>query len=582
MNNHRRKYTIIFLLTIGTVHFLFAQSRALKKANAFYKTQKYAAAIPYFEAELKTDTTKNNDKIGESTLSKLANCYRMTNKMPLAEKIYAQLTQSEKAKPIYFFYLGEALMGSSQYEAAKHAFETYSAQIPKDTIGKQMAFACDMVKDIVPLFPAVIVKPFAHNSDADESSPIFWKDQIVFASDRKRGFNLLKETSGWTGRDYINLYSSKRINDSTYAAPQSYKLNSLNKNTANATFASDSTEVYFTQNSFTLNKSNGYNLLIFNAISSNKKDDWHKSDPLPFCLLDNNYMHPAISPDGKELFFTSDKPSGEGGTDIYVATRTAKGWGVARSVGNAINTPSNEGFPFMHPDGKHLFFCSKGHVGFGGFDIFVTERDAFGNWKTPVNVGKPINSPSDDIAICIAKNNTSGMFTSSRDGGDDDIYMFHLPKDTTAQQPIAQNLLASLAPIGNIDTLTVTDTFIFENLPKFIEEKRLLAGQLWLLNKFNTYKKSWVVDAALNDKLMDLATILTNNPTLEIEIIAHLSCAVPEKERHAASLKRANMTRLALLRKGDFRKRITSKASEGRCKDGEGAWKDALVVRIVN
>jgi hypothetical protein len=280
-------------------------------------------------------------------------------------------------------------------------------------------------------------------------------------------------------------------------------------------------------------------------------------------------MHPAISPDGKELFFTSDKPGGEGGTDIYVATRTAKGWGVARSLGNMVNTPSNEGFPFMHPDGRHLFFCSKGHAGFGGFDIFVTQRDAYGNWANPINVGKPINSPSDDISICIAKDNKHGMFTSSRDGGDDDIFLFNVktsiitPPHTVAADTLAENL------------------FIIENFNKLIVEQRLLAGQLLLLDKFLIDKKAWAVSPTLNDKLTKLATILTNHPTLSVELVAHIGCNVSEKERVEMSLKRANVTRLALLRKGDFRKRVTAKASDARCNDGEGQWKDALLIKII-
>ena len=88
---------------------------------------------------------------------------------------------------------------------------------------------------------------------------------------------------------------------------------------------------------------------------------------------------------------------------------------------------SNEAFPFMDAEGR-LFFCSKGHVGYGGFDIFFTERNEKGAWKTPVHVGKPINSPYDDISIFMNADGTHGIFTSARDGGDDDLYLFNLPR----------------------------------------------------------------------------------------------------------------------------------------------------------
>ena len=95
-------------------------------------------------------------------------------------------------------------------------------------------------------------------------------------------------------------------------------------------------------------------------------------------------------------------------------------------MGNTINTEANEGFPFIHPNGK-LYFCSKGHAGLGGFDIFVSQQDSLGNWMSPINLGTPINSPSDDISIYIDATETKGLFTSSREGGDDDIYLIQFP-----------------------------------------------------------------------------------------------------------------------------------------------------------
>ena len=128
------------------------------------------------------------------------------------------------------------------------------------------------------------------------------------------------------------------------------------------------------------------------------------------------------------MFFISDSKKGNGGTDIYVSYRTKKGWGRPQNLGPNINTSANEGFPFMHSDGR-LFFCSKGHVGYGGFDIFFSKQDENGNWSTPVNLGRPINSSFDDITIFLNEDGQSGLFTSSREGGDDDIYLFELLKE---------------------------------------------------------------------------------------------------------------------------------------------------------
>jgi outer membrane protein OmpA-like peptidoglycan-associated protein len=133
-------------------------------------------------------------------------------------------------------------------------------------------------------------------------------------------------------------------------------------------------------------------------------------------------MHPAISPDGSELFFISTK-SGSGG-DIFHTRLSANGtWRSPENIGEMVNTSASEGFPFVDRVGR-LYFASKGHAGYGGFDLFVTERDEIGNWKKPLNLGKPINSSLDDISFVLFRNGTSGAFSSTRDGGDDDIYFF--------------------------------------------------------------------------------------------------------------------------------------------------------------
>ncbi|MEL7021252.1 MAG: OmpA family protein, partial [Bacteroidota bacterium] len=168
-------------------------------------------------------------------------------------------------------------------------------------------------------------------------------------------------------------------------------------------------------------------------------EKWREIEKLSFCSAEYNYMHPAVSPDGQYLFFVSNKPRGEGGTDIYWAKRQEDGsWGKAESVGAVVNTPSHEGFPFFTNNGE-LFFCSKGHVGYGGFDIFMTRLQADNSWSIPVNLGQPINSSLDDISIYLNENQTRGIFTSSRNGGDDDIYLLEV-------KPVGNSSIVQAAP----------------------------------------------------------------------------------------------------------------------------------------
>jgi hypothetical protein len=130
-----------------------------------------------------------------------------------------------------------------------------------------------------------------------------------------------------------------------------------------------------------------------------------------------------------------------------VSERKGGEWGKPENLGPAVNTTANEGFPFMALDGK-LYFCSKGHPGYGGFDIFVTYKDENGAWQPATNLGKPINSPLDDISIYLAADQRSGYFTSSRSGGDDDIYLFKVLDEAPSAPaselpPIAETQLAN-------------------------------------------------------------------------------------------------------------------------------------------
>jgi OOP family OmpA-OmpF porin len=127
---------------------------------------------------------------------------------------------------------------------------------------------------------------------------------------------------------------------------------------------------------------------------------------------------PALSADGRTLYFASDRPGGMGGADIYVSSRSASGWGAAQSLGLPINSGADDMAPAIAPDGKRLFFSSRGHGGVGGFDLFVVSGgDARGRgWNTIENLGTPINSVADEYFFVSIPNSQNAYFSSSRTG----------------------------------------------------------------------------------------------------------------------------------------------------------------------
>ncbi len=156
-------------------------------------------------------------------------------------------------------------------------------------------------------------------------------------------------------------------------------------------------------------------------------------------ILQHGNHNQVFLPMVKELYFASERPDGYGNSDIYVSYRNADGsWSRPQILDTTINTPWAETSPFIHPDGKTLYFCSNGHKGVGGFDIFVTQKDENGKWTSPKNLGYPINTPQNDIGLVVSASGKHAYICSNRKGGYGliDIYRFDLPEPLQPEKMI--------------------------------------------------------------------------------------------------------------------------------------------------
>ena len=140
--------------------------------------------------------------------------------------------------------------------------------------------------------------------------------------------------------------------------------------------------------------------------------------------------HASLSPDGKQMYFTSNRKGGYGGLDIWVSTRTSNDdWGPARNLGPTINTPYNENTPFITTDGTSLYFSSEGHDNMGGYDIFVSQQTGNRKWSTPVNLGFPVNTTDDDLFFHPVGDGASALiarFDNESSFGETDIFEVEL------------------------------------------------------------------------------------------------------------------------------------------------------------
>jgi len=266
------------------------------------------------------------------------------------------------------------------------------------------------------------------NSKGLDLCPVIYEDKIVFISERELDYINYGENR-FGKSSYLSLQYSKINNQDdtvTYSAPKDFsnRLNQLNHN-GPISFSPDGKVAVFTRVSyFKGNTDKIYRPRIYSAV--NEKGKWRNIQPLNINKPGVALAHPSISVDGKYLYFTSDMEGGYGGKDIYVSQRLENGWSEPVNLGPKVNSSGDEVFPFISNDGK-LYFSSNGHKGYGNLDLFYSEQ-VFGKWVKIKHLDSTINSIADDFGIVFDEQNKNGYFSSDRPGGlgKDDIYRFEV------------------------------------------------------------------------------------------------------------------------------------------------------------
>lgn len=434
------KKLLLIIVTLGIVCYFIPfrlLSDDLGKANKYYERYDYQYAIEIYESII-------SDKPTLEVAQKLANCYRFVNKSIEAEKAYATVLTFPGFDPINYIYYAEALKQNGKFEQAKKSYLIYAERMPaKSDEAVRLANGCDAARLWLdnPDIDVTMINQEGFNSEYSDFSPIPYKKGFIFTSDRQflktiyNKKNKSKKIYGWTGNPFLKLYQAENQND-TLDGDLKLTLMPIEINdqyhAGPATLTADGKLMYFTKSGIVNDPSVDANkikdLVMKKAIYYSIRlgnGAWSPAVSFPYnSPYKYSIQHPALSPDGKILYFASDMPGSMGGMDIFYCENTGSGWTKPKNCGPAINTTQDEVFPYVRKDGK-LYFSSRGHITIGGLDIFTADGTK-SEWTEAENLKAPYNSPKDDFGICFFEDNLTGFISSNRAGGkgSDDIYQF--------------------------------------------------------------------------------------------------------------------------------------------------------------
>lgn len=417
--NKRFLVLLIAFTLAGTV----AQAQ-LNQADKLFKSYSYSLAIPQY---LKI-AQKPGDPDRNYAIVRLADCYRLTNDQLNAKAWYSRAVKLPNSENINWFYLGKALQCAQEYDQAKEAFLKYDYLNPDDPRGKEFAEFCSEIQTLNDKPANFEIKHFnSLNSAQSDFGPAFYGDGIIFVSDRRQNFMDGKKYE-WTNSNYLDLYfATPKYLDEFFQdmnEPKSFsgKFNQTYHD-GPASFAHHDSLLYLTRTGKGSERkdADNYRTDRLKIFWSAYQGSWSKTEPFFLNSDDYSVGHPVLTPRGDTIYFVSDMPGGQGGTDIYSCIWKDDNWGQPVNLGDAVNSSGNEMFPSIN--GNQLYFASDGLAGFGGLDIFRITL-ANGKWSKAENVGQPINSSFDDFAMILDSRGKKGFFSSNRPGGmgSDDIY----------------------------------------------------------------------------------------------------------------------------------------------------------------
>lgn len=605
------KIRLVLVLILCSAIVAVGQRKAAKN----FRMGKYQKVINYYMDVLEKDP--NNGKANFM----VAESFRLSNRVKESEVFYAKAGGPDINKDTVQLYYSKALQANGKYDQAKRVLEELQNSTKdermKDRARKELAGLNELSALAERQSYYKIKNLEAINTQQSEYAPSYLNGELYFTSSRGNG--KIYEASGTPFTDIYKATSRGAVVDVSTISPLPSFINADNINEGCITFSPDGRTMVFAKgNSGKKKGSPDVDLYL----SRFRNGQWSEPTPININQPDSWESTPAFSPDGRTLYFSSNRKGGFGGLDLYSAQMDSRGrFGRVRNLGAEINTPGSELFPYVAENGK-LYFSSDSHPGYGMMDIFVVNRV---NGKTRVeNLGEPVNSTGDDFGIFLFRADR-GFFTSNREGGkgDDDIYTFvnedpnlrvvnyylqgiaYTTKPDSTREILPETKVTLVDANGQImqdfvtgndgkflfrvyenekyDLIAETDGYIIKRQPfttvgksvpvetlrelvtnitldTIIVLDRIQKNVAFVLNNIYFELDQWAITPASASELDKLVELLNDNPEIaKIELSSHTDSIASADYNITLSQRRAESTVKYLVSKGISPDRLTAK-----------------------
>ncbi len=416
-----KKIISIFIITLLSSSILTAQSNETKRADKHFNKYEFVeAAVDYLKIV-------NDEKADTYVYGQLAECYYNVFNTVEAEKWYAKALETSTDPEMVYNY-SQMLKANGKYDESNAQLDVFATMRPADHRAIAFRENPNYLPKILEKGKKFNVQNLSINSEVSDFGGTLKNGKLYITSARNNN----RKTYGWNEEPFLDIYTANVTADGELQTPSIIEENINTKyHEGIVSFSPDGNTMYFSRESYYEKKYERdsltkYKISVLNLYKSiNQEGQWSEAEALS--LNGDNYSvkNPSVSPDGKTLYFASDKSGGFGNFDIYSAPIDQNGSvGEATNMGQKLNTEGQEMFPFISSNNT-LYFSSNGHLGLGGLDVFFA-KIIDGKIGPVRNIGIPVNGNADDFAFSFNDETEEGFVSSNRlvDGEDmsDDIY----------------------------------------------------------------------------------------------------------------------------------------------------------------